>query len=276
MRIYKLQVTVDGTPYDYEKEESGNTYTITIPGEHITGNVIFKVTKTPAPTSTVYHKVSFLGSGAGAAAENAATVAYGKTYSFTLNQEPGYLYTVTYRIGGKDPVPIWPNAEGKYSIANVKNSLVITIEKEQEQPHDRVEVVEYITLRNEKTMYMVLVYEVPNPGQIYTYDQEPMYYSRVYRAWCILTPETDVLTPEIAETKLSLQSGEMTAIGSAAFDVNMTRLVDINDAQLAYDLYNGKYEDFETINMQRFLNADANVDRRITVADAAAVASAIK
>ena len=68
----------------------------------------------------------------------------------------------------------------------------------------------------------------------------------------------------------------MTAIGSAAFDVNMTNLVDINDAQLAYDLYNGKYEDFKTINMHRFLNADVNVDRKITVADAAAIASEIK
>ena len=179
-------------------------------------------------------------------------------------------------MGSRDPVPIWPNGEGEYSIANVTNTLVINIDKQQEQPHDRVEVVEYITLRNEKTMYLVLVYETPDSDQIYTYQDEPMYYSHVYRAWCILTPETDVLTAEIAETKLKLLSGEMTAIGSAAFDVNMTGLVDINDAQLAYDLYNGKYENFKTINMHRFLNADVNVDRKITVADAAAIASEIK
>ena len=270
---YTVRVTIGGNNYNgYYK--SGDTYTI--PGKDITGNIIFTVIKTPVPSSTVYHKVSFQGSGAGAAGENETRVANGQTYSFTLNQEEGFLYTVTYKLGSRDPVPIWPNAEGKYSIANVTNSLVITIEKQQEQPHDRVEVTEYITLRNSKTMYLVLVYETPEPGQYYTYNGNTMYYSWVYNAWCILTPESEVLTAEIAETKLAVQTGEMTAIGSAAFDVNMTGLVDINDAQLAYDLYNGKYEDFTIINMHRFLNADVNVDRKITVADAAAIASAIK
>ena len=270
---YKMHITIDGNYYDgYRKD--GDTYTI--PGQDITGKIIFTVTKTISSNPTVYHKVTFQGSGAGAAGENATKVANGKIYSFTLNQEEGYLYNVTYQMGSKEPVPIWPNAEGKYSIANVTNTLVINIEKQQEQPHDRVEVTEYITLQNGKIMYLVLVYETLEPGQCYAYDDDLMYYSYVYHAWCILTPEADVLTAEIAETKLSLQSGEMTAIGSAAFDVNMTGLVDINDAQLAYDLYNGKYEDFSVINMHRFLNADANADRKITVADAAAIASAIK
>jgi hypothetical protein len=153
---------------------------------------------------------------------------------------------------------------------------VITVEKAQEQPHDRLEVTEYVNLRNQKTMYLVLVNETPEPGQVYAYNDNDMYYSHVYHAWCILTPETDVLTAEIAETKLSLRSGELTAIGSAAFNVNMIGEININDAQLAYDLYNGKYDDFEKINMYQFLNADVNADRKITVADAAAVASAIK
>ena len=270
---YKMHITINGSYYDGFRKD-GDTYTI--PGEDITGKIIFTVTKTAVSTPTIYHKVTFQGTGAGAASENATTVANGKTYTFTLKEEEGYLYTVTYQMGSRDPVPIWPNAEGKYSVANVTNALVINIEKQQEQPHDRVEVVEYITLRNEKTMYLVLVYETPDSDQIYTYQDEPMYYSHVYHAWCILTPESDVLTAEIAETKLKLLSGEMTAIGSAAFDVNMTGLVDINDAQLAYDLYNGKYENFKTINMHRFLNADVNVDRKITVADAAAIASEIK
>ena len=68
----------------------------------------------------------------------------------------------------------------------------------------------------------------------------------------------------------------MEAIGAANYDVNMTGLVDINDAQLAYDMYNGEYEDFSIINMHRFLNADVNADWKINVADAAAIASGIK
>jgi HKD family nuclease len=68
----------------------------------------------------------------------------------------------------------------------------------------------------------------------------------------------------------------MDAVSAADFDVNMTGLVDINDAQLVYDMYNGKYDNFTTINMHRFLNADVNADKKITVTDAAAVVSVIK
>ena len=44
------------------------------------------------------------------------------------------------------------------------------------------------------------------------------------------------------------------------FDVNLSGQVDINDAQLTYDMYNAKYEDFDTVSMHRFLEADVNGD----------------
>ncbi|NLK02449.1 MAG: hypothetical protein GX314_05210, partial [Clostridiaceae bacterium] len=59
-------------------------------------------------------------------------------------------------------------------------------------------------------------------------------------------------------------------------DVNMSGLVDINDAQLVYDIYNGKYQDFTSVEMQKFLNADTNGDKTVNVTDAAAVVAAIK
>jgi hypothetical protein len=103
-----------------------------------------------------------------------------------------------------------------------------------------------------------------------------MYYSHVYKAWCILTAETSKLTAGLAKKQIGMQLGQMEAIGAANYDVNMTGLVDINDAQLVYDMYNGKYEDFTVINMHRFLNADVNTDKRVTVNDAAGVVSNIK
>lgn len=271
---YSVHIAIDGVYYgDYTR--SGDTFTI--PGEDITGNIVFTVTKTPVASSgpSIYHKVTFEGSGAGAAEGNPTSVADRYTYTLTLNKEDGYSYTVTYTMGSRDPVEAWPNAEDKYSVADVTGNLVFTIEKQQEQPHDRIEVEEYISLR-EGTMYLVLVYETLENGEIYTYGDSEMYYSWVYGAWCILTPESELLTQAIAESRISRQSGQMTAIGSAGCDVNMTDAVDINDAQLAYDLYNGRYDDFSLINMEKFLNADVNADRKITVADAAAVASAIQ
>ena len=273
---YTVRVTIGGAYYS-GFTKSGNTYTI--PGLDIAGDIVFTVIKTPVSTPstpTIYHKVTFEGSGAGAAEGNATSVAEGSRYSFTLNKEEGYLYAVTYQMGTTAAAALWPDADGKYTISNVTGALVITVEREQEQPHDRVEVTEYVTLKNGRTMYLVLVHETLDSGSIYTYAEEPMYYSQVYNAWCILTPEEAVLTREIAETRISEQSGEMTAIGFAAYDVNMTGAVDINDAQLTYDLYNGKYNDFSVINMHKFLNADINADRKINVTDAAAVAAAIK
>ena len=100
-----------------------------------------------------------------------------------------------------------------------------------------------------------------------------MYYSWVYNAWCILTPEEEVLTVDIAQTKLSTQPGEVIKLGSVACDINMSGSVNINDAQLAYNLYSGQYEKIDAI---RFLNADVNADRRINVLDAYAVVIAIQ
>ena len=65
-------------------------------------------------------------------------------------------------------------------------------------------------------------------------------------------------------------------LSSAVYDVNMTDTLDANDAQLVYDMYNKKYDDFEWINIQRFLNADVDGNRKITVKDAAAVFAAIQ
>ncbi|NLL22396.1 MAG: hypothetical protein GX260_01260 [Tissierellia bacterium] len=56
----------------------------------------------------------------------------------------------------------------------------------------------------------------------------------------------------------------------------MSGLVDINDAQLVYDIYNGKYQDFTVVVMQKFLYADVNADKIVNVTDAAAVVAAIQ
>ena len=80
----------------------GNTYTgvtvadnvYTIKGEDIKGEIVFTVTKTPIPTDswTVTYE------GDKGTLEN-TTVAKDAAHSFTLTKEPGYVYTVTYKMG---------------------------------------------------------------------------------------------------------------------------------------------------------------------------------
>ena len=47
--------------------------------------------------------------------------------------------------------------------------------------------------------------------------------------------------------------------------------MDINDAQLTYDIYTGKYTDFEKVSVRKFLRADTNADKVVNSADAVAV-----
>ena len=61
------------------------------------------------------------------------------------------------------------------------------------------------------------------------------------------------------------------------YNVNETTndTVDINDAQLVFDMYNNEYQDFYNATMQKFLKADVNGDKAINVHDAAAIVAEI-
>jgi len=273
---YSVHITIGGNYYT-GFSKSGSTYTI--PGKDITGKIIFTVTKTAAgtpPPSTTWYDVTFEGSGAGAVTGHTASVAAGSSYRFTLNKEAGYRYSVTYKMGGGEEKTVRPDADGNYIIPKVSGDLIITVTKELEEMDYSIEVYNYITLNDGKTMYLVMISGGLDDSKIFTYGESPMYFSEVYNAWCILTVENSRLTAGLAKKQIGDKKGQMDVISSAAFDVNMTGLLDINDAQLVYDMYNGKYDDFTTINMYRFLNADGNADKKITVTDAAAVVSAIK
>ena len=55
------------------------------------------------------------------------------------------------------------------------------------------------------------------------------------------------------------------------FDVNETGNVDVNDAQLTYNMYNAKYDSFEAVSMQKFLNADVNGNKVLDTLDSTAI-----
>ena len=62
--------------------------------------------------------------------------------------------------------------------------------------------------------------------------------------------------------------------------MNGSGVVDINDAQLVYDMYNAHYSDFTTVSMYKFLCADIADDTPegstlLNVSDAVAVISKI-
>ena len=56
------------------------------------------------------------------------------------------------------------------------------------------------------------------------------------------------------------------------YDVNETTQVDVNDAQLAYDMYNASYMEFtEHLPVLKFLEADMTTDSKLDTKDVAAI-----
>ena len=288
---YTVTVTIDGKEYT-GYAASGKTYTI--PGEDITGEIVFKVEKTlivpvnpPGPEDptkpseptdptepekpTTYHSITFTGSAAGAAQGNAASVAHGSSYSFSLKRQTGYNYQVTYTMGGTAGGTISPNGNGTYTVANVTGPLVINIEKTL---NIEISVHEYLTL-DEKSVFLVLADAVLGSGSVFTYDGNVMYYSEGYGAWCylVITDEDLDLSKVQSLVKISAQNDRV--LESTGLDVDRNGRVDWNDAQLVHDLYNAKYDAFDAVNMSKFLSADVNGDGKLDVKDVAQIAWAI-
>ena len=280
---YTVTVTIDGKEYT-GYAASGKTYTI--PGEDITGEIVFTVEKTlivpvdppgPAdptnpsdpsdptePTKPVtYYKVTFTGSGAGAAQGNATSIAKGGTYTLTLKKQAGYNYTVSYKMGGKAAVAVTPNANGKYTISNVTADLEIIIEKSLAI---NVSIQEFVTL-DEKSVFLILADAALANGSIFTYNGNVMYYSEAYGAWAylVITDQDLTLDQVRSQVKISTQNNRVLTV--SAGDVDGNGKVNWNDAQLVRDLYNAKYGTFDDLNMEKYLLADVNGDRKVDIRD---------
>ena len=94
-----------------------------------------------------------------------------------------------------------------------------------------------------------------------------MYHSDKYGAYCFLVIDDKPLTAEAAKERISPVKAESVNV-DYGMDVNMSGIVDANDSQLVYNMYNVKYADFDEIGMEKFLRADVNFDKKINVQDA--------
>lgn len=270
---YTLAITIGGVPYTYGSMDR----TITIPGNRITGPIQVSVTKTaiinPDITPTMYHMVTLpdmeeiIGSD--------AQVASGGSFTFRLEKQEGYSYQLRYTMGDGEPQSLWPNEDGSYTIANITADVVVTLERTEDKgPGYEVEVVSYIEL-DSKTMYLVLVRGALDDSNVFTYDNQPMYYSDAYQSWCTLTVESRSLTADLAMEKIDTQPNQVNVIRTGNCDINLTGTVDVNDAQLVYDMYKARYTEFEKISVKSFLLADVNADRKVALNDVVAVLHAI-
>ena len=273
--VYNVKVTIGDTDYTgftAQKNDDGTT-TYTIPGADITGEIVINSNKKVKPLET--YQVSFAGTGAGDATGE-STVQEKANYTFTVDKKDGFEYTVTATMGGQD-VNVTEGENNTYTIANVTGNLVITIEKKSTLTME-VAVSEYVQM-DDKTMFLVTVTGTPEESKAYAYDGNVMYKTTAYGAnvysWLVIVAKGQEFTADTAKANITEASATAEEM-APSYDVNETKTVDINDAQLVYDIYSCKYGDFEKVTVKKFLCADVNSDKIVNSTDAVAVVTASK
>lgn len=269
------------------------TLTYTIPGKEIVGGVeiwISANTESGIP-------VVFTGNGAeDAASGNASSMGKNMPYYFTLNQRESCDYTVTayYQplassTASKRPATVRSLGNGKYVVEAVNYNddlyvyarswnLVVKVEKVSHSAEE-VTVSKYLEL-NDKTMMLVTVKGTPEGGSAFTCDGNTMYkvegYGTDRYAWLVIVDKGQTLTQEEAAAKVAISAADNVVTITPSFDVNRTGKVDVNDAQLVYDMYNGTYSDFTKVSVEKFLRADVNATKVVDHTDAVAIVNQFK
>ena len=264
---YTTTVTVGGNAYALGTPENGK---YTIPGTDIKGDIVINVTKTLKPSSTVsVTKPDYV--------KGNDTATKGQDYTFTIDKEEGYEYSEpTVKVGGQDVTDkVVKNEDGSYTIPGSTINGNITIEVSKTAAIT-VDVVEYVTLDG-KVMYLVTASGTFAEGQVAKYDGMSMYWSEKYNAYAYLVISADNLEAVKTEAAAKVTVADGTSAGNVDYsgDVNGTKVVDVNDAQLTYDMYNTKYSSFDVVSMLKFLNADVSGDKKVNTADAAAIVNLI-
>ena len=263
---YTVTVSIGGTSH-YVTENNGS---YTISGSSITGDIEINVVKTTQVVTTT--TINFVGSGAAdVKGGTSQTATIGQDFTFEINAETGFTYTVKLGETVIDPV------NGKYTISGGligTDTITVTVEKNAEYT---VEVVEYVKAANAQSVFLVTVKGTPGTGNVFAYGGEAMSHSAKYDAYAYLVFSGKTL----AEVKTEAAAKITEITGTAAEidytgDVNVSKLIDVNDAQLVWNMYNAKYADFTTATMEMFLRADMNGDKTLNVNDATAVVNAIK
>lgn len=265
---YNTTVTVGGKAYTLGTPENGK---YTIPGTDIKGDIVISVTKTVKPSSVVsVTKPDYV--------KGNDTATKGQDYTFTVDKEEGYDYSEpTIKIGDVDVTDkLVKNGDGSYTIPGSTITGNITIEVTKTAAV-AVDVAQYLTLDG-KVMYLVTASGTLPEGQVAKYDGMSMFWSEKYNAYAYLVISADNLEAVKAEAAAKVKVAEGTSAGTVDYsgDVNGTKVIDVNDAQLTYDMYNTKYSSFDVVSMLKFLNADVSGDKKVNTADATAIVSLIK
>lgn len=308
LKDYSFTVTPRaGITYDvsYSTPSTAGTTKILIPTVNDNGTITYTVPANRVvedlriyvrSSATEGIPVVITGNGAeDAASGNASSMGRNMPYYFTLNQRENCDYTVTayYQplntpTASKRPATVRSLGNGKYVVEAVDYNvylrsadhwnLVVNVEKVSHSAEE-VTVSKYLEL-NDKTMMLITVKGTPEGGKAFTYDGNTMYKVNAYGtdqyAWLVIVDRGQTLTQEETAAKVAISAADNVVTITPSFDVNMSGKVDVNDAQLVYDMYNGTYSDFTQVSVEKFLRADVNGTKTVDHTDAVAIVNQFK
>lgn len=272
---YAVAVTVNGQPVTCTVSSSGSRYTYTIPAASVTGPVVITVKKAPQSGTT---QIVLTGSGAADVWGDVTsyTVKSGEAFTFGINHQEGFDYTVTV-MAGEETLTLQRNAENAstYTIpANyITGGIIMVTITKTAQLALTVNAAEYVKLINGNAVWLITAVpetKLPATKSLY-YGDTAMFWSEKYEAyaWLLVGKGTAADIAAAAKSAISVK-GNSTVSVSYSGDVNGTGHIDINDAQYIYDLYNAKHS---ALDMEKFLRCDVNGNREVSVDDVQAVVS---
>lgn len=272
---YAVAVTVNGQPVTCTVSSSGsNAYTYTIPAKSVTGPVVITVKKAPQSGTT---QIVLTGSGAADVWGDVTsyTVKSGEAFTFGINHQEGFDYTVTVMAGEKTLTLQRNENASTYTIPGdyIKGGIIMVSITKTAQLALTVNAAEYVKLINGNAVWLITAVpetKLPATKSLY-YGDTAMFWSEKYEAyaWLLVDKGTAADIAAAAKSVISVK-GNSTVSVSYSGDVNGTGHIDINDAQYIYDLYNVKHS---ALDMEKFLRCDVNGNREVNVEDVRMVVS---
>ncbi|MBE5960551.1 MAG: hypothetical protein E7256_04065 [Lachnospiraceae bacterium] len=193
----------------------------------------------------------------------------GEDYVLNLNKNALYKYAVTATINGK-AYELTVNGDA-YIVkgADFAADDVIAFNVEKTLILGEVEKIEYMKLDG-AMLQMIVLRTKRLECKVYTYNGQEMLWSDKYDAYVLLNIIQDGAA-DVTDV-FDLVEGKTVSIDYSG-DVNMTGRVDMNDAQLIYNMYN--LVENGSIRMEKYLRADVNGDMKINVLDAAMIVNTV-
>lgn len=282
---YNLTVTVGGEAVTPTLQSTSNDTTdfYVIEGRYIVGDVVINAERTALPTS----QITFTGDTTDLVGDVTRSAPQGKDFTFSIGKKDNYIYEVSakYTESG-ETIPVTENSDGSYTIASSYingNAITITITKKLNSGKFTVQVEEYLKLDG-KSIWLVLAKvnegETLGEGNVLAYGTEFMYrnakqYDGAY-AYLVISSLSKEEVEADAAKQITSQTGTAHDFNKDG-DVNGTGRMDINDAQLVYNMYNAKYDGFEEgTSMKMFLAADVNGDKTVNTLDSTFIVKAIQ